>query len=338
MRAPRLTTVALLFIGTTVAQNARVLNEEGSRSLAKGDLASALARFQRAARLEPANTEIQFNIGLALVRMGQPKNAFTHLQRAAADPSLAPESHYLLGTAHFAAGDYANVATQLSDLRTSAHAEHVLYMLEESYRLTGRVAEARETFRELNRRFPDSSWTHYLLGEAHENQSENEKAIEEYKNALHKDAAQPNANFVIGYIYWRDHNYEAAKLWLEKQLAVQPCHALASYYLGEIARTDQDLNSAERFYRRAIGCDEHNAKAHIGLGIVLGELTRSDEAVRELQRAIRLDPKNTTPHYRLAVLYGKLGRKGEAEAEYARVKQMQAAARQDTRQQPQPVR
>jgi len=107
MRAPRLTTVALLFIGTTVAQNARVLNEEGSRSLAKGDLASALARFQRAARLEPANTEIQFNIGLALVRMGQPKNAFTHLQRAAADPSLAPESHYLLGTAHF-----ANVGTR----------------------------------------------------------------------------------------------------------------------------------------------------------------------------------------------------------------------------------
>jgi tetratricopeptide (TPR) repeat protein len=246
-----------------------------------------------------------------------------HLQRATADAGLAPEAHYLRGAAYFEAGDYVNAAADLKDLASAAHAEHVLYLLEESYRLTGRMQEARETFRQLNRGYPDSAWLHYLLAEAYENQAENEKAIEEFKASLNKNPAQPNANFAIGYIYWKDQSYEDAKGWLQKELVTQPCHSLASYYLGEIARTDRDAAAAAGFYRRAIQCD--NVEAHIGLAIVLSELHHEDQAIQELQRAIRLDSGNETAHYRLAVLYKKLGRKREAAAEYARVKQMHDA-------------
>jgi len=203
-----------------------------------------------------------------------------------------------------------------------------LFLLEESYRLTHRTAEARQAFHQLNNRFPESAWVHYLIANAYENQAENEKAIAEYKVALVKDPKLPNANFAIGYLYFQNKDLEQAKSWLRKELTVQSCHTLAFYYLAEMARTGGDPDLASRDYRRALGCDDRNAKAHTGLGIVLAGLHRNQEAVRELQTAVRLDPGDAAPHYRLAVLYRELGRKAESEAEYARVKEIHARQNQ----------
>jgi tetratricopeptide (TPR) repeat protein len=304
------------------------VNEEGKAALARGDFETARTRFQAAAKADPHNLQIQFNLGLAAIRLGQPRQAIAPLRKAAADPSLAAEAHYLLGAAYFESGEFPEVAANLAGLENSAHAEHVLFLLEESYRLTHRAAEARQAFHLLNSRFPDSPWVHYLLANAYENQAENEKAIAEYKVALVHAPKLPNANFAIGYLYFQDKDFEQAKTWLRQELAVQSCHTLAYYYLAEIARTGGDANDAGRQYRRALACDDRNAKAHTGLGILLTGLHRNEEAMRELRHAIQLDPGDATPHYRLAVLYRELGRKAEADAEYARVKQINAAGQQ----------
>jgi tetratricopeptide (TPR) repeat protein len=319
-----LAVVALLCIPQAFAQDARTLNEQGKTALASGDLQAALAKFRNAAQLTPQNPQIQFNIGLATLRLGQPKQALPALRLALADPTLAPEAHYLLGAAYFESGDYSEVATQLNDLRDSSHAEHVLFLLEESYRLTGKVSEAQQTFHQLNSRFSDSPWVHYLMGAVFESQADHEKAIAEYQAALAKNPKLPNANFAIGYIYWQDKAFEKAKPWLNQELSVQPCHALACYYLAETARTNRDLAAAAALYRRSIACEDRNAKTHLGLGIALTALHRNDEAVAEFRRAIDLDPADAAAHYRLALLYRTLGRKADADAEYERVKKIHA--------------
>jgi tetratricopeptide (TPR) repeat protein len=274
--------------------------------------------------LAPRNPQIQFNIGLSSLRLGQPKQAVPALRLALTDPTLTSEAHYLLGAAYFESADYSEVAAELSELRDSSHAEHVLYMLEESYRLTGKVSEAQQMFHQLNSRFPDSPWVHYLMGAVFESQADHEKAIAEYEAALAKNPKLPNANFAIGYIYWQDKAFEKAKPWLNKELSVQPCHALACFYLAETARTNGDPAAAAALYRRSIACEDRNAKTHMGLGIALTALHRNDEAVAEFRRAIDLDPADAAAHYRLALLYRTLGRKAEADAEYERVKKIHA--------------
>src|SRR6202022_468702 len=92
---------------------------------------------------------------------------------------------------------------------------------------------------------------------------------------------QPNAIFAIGYLYWRQQDYEAAKPWLEKELSNQACHAPAAFYLGKIARTGQDLHAGGRLYRKAIECDPGMANAHLRLGTVLAEMNQNQEAVQE---------------------------------------------------------
>lgn len=285
---------------------------------------NTIAELEQAARRFPDNKQIQFNLGLALVQKGQLRSAVAPLERAAQDPALANEAHFLLGADYFEDNKYELAIEELRGLENSEHAERVLYMLEESERRTGKVEEAKATFHNLITKYPDSPWTDYLMANAYEDQKEPEKAIEEYQAALKKDTAIPNANFAIGYIYFRQQDTENAKQWLQKETA-KGCHGLANYYLGEIARGEKNLKQAESFYRRAIECDPTQGDAHLRLGTILGEQKRYPEALAELRQAVHLEPDQSSPHYHLGALYKLMGRTADAEAEYKKVREIQAA-------------
>lgn len=323
----RFLTAALVFLGIALAQNTQQLNQAGASALDRGDTATAIARFQQAVQADPSNAQLQFNLALAYLRSGRPDDAIAPLLHATADPALSTESHYLLGAAYFQSGRYSKVGEQLVGLEQGSHAEHVLFMLEESARLTGDGAKARQAFHELNQRFPDSAWLHFLMGAAYESQADSEHAIAEYKSGLARDPRLPNANFAIGYIYWKNRSFEESKPWLAKELEIQPCHSLAAYYLGNAAQTLGDKDDALQYYLRSVTCNERNLKAHLGLGNLLAELNRNQEALKELRTAARLDNSDAAVHYRLALLYKKLGRNAESAAEYAKVREIHDAGR-----------
>ena len=306
------------------AQTAEEANQKAAAALTAGKLDAAVSELQASARRFPDDTHIQFNLGLALVRKGRLKEAIAPLQKAAEDPGLASEAHFLLGADYFETTDYAKAARELSGLENSGHSERVLYMIEESNRRTQHIEKAKAAFHQLITRYPDSAWTHYLLGTAYEDQKQLDKAITEYKLALEKDPTIPNADFAIGYIYWRQQYTGNAREWLEKE-ALKGCHALANYYLGEISRTEGDLHNAEVRYKRAIKCDPSNGDAHVRLGIVMGDQKRYQGAVFQLKQAIRLQPNESSAHYHLASIYKRMGRTADAAAEYKKVREIQAA-------------
>ncbi len=285
---------------------------------------ATLSELQQEAKRFPQDARIQYNLGLALSRKGRLREAEEPLKKAAADPVLAAEAHFLLGADYFENKNYPAAITELRQVDPSVQRERVLYMLEESNRRTGRLDEAKATFHELISNHPDSAWTHYLLGNAYEDQQDLDRAIEEYKQALGKDSSIPNAQFIIGYLYWRQSDTEKAREWLEKE-AVRGCHGLASYYLGEIARAEKDLPKAESLYRRSLVCDGSNSNAHLRLGMLLEEEKRYKEAAEQLKEATRLAPDVGSGHYHLASVYRSLGRKAEARIEFDKVRRIQAA-------------
>ncbi|HZS56194.1 MAG TPA: tetratricopeptide repeat protein [Bryobacteraceae bacterium] len=279
---------------------------------------------QQTKQSQQAEARLQLDRGLELVRKGKLSEAIAPLRRAAAEPTLAADAHFLLGVDYFESKEYAKAIEELKGLENSDHSERVLYMIEESSRRTGRVGEAKAAFHQLLTRYPDSAWTHYLMGTAYEDQQELEKAIGEYKQALQRDPEIPNANFAIGYLYWRQQNTEEARQWLKNETS-KGCHGLANFYLGEIARAEHDNKTAEFQYRRTLECDPSSAEAHLRLGTVLGDQKHYTEAITELKQAIRLQPNESSAHYHLAEAYSQMGRKADAEAEYNKVRQIQAA-------------
>jgi tetratricopeptide (TPR) repeat protein len=306
------------------AQTAEQANRRAADALAAGKVDVAISQFRAAARRYPNDKRIQFNLGLALVQKGRLKEAISPLLAAAQDPPLAKEARFLLGADYFESAQYAKAIAQLSGLENSVHGERALYMLEESHRRAGHVEEAKSAFHQLITRYPDSAWTHYLMGNAYEGEEQLDQALAEYKAALQRDPTIPNADFAIGYLYWRQQDTENARVWLQKETQ-KGCHALANYYLGEIARSEKNLESAEALYRRALECDSSNGDAHLRLGIVLGDLKHYGQAIIQLKDALRLEPNASQPHYHLAVLYTQMGRTAEAKAEYNKVRQIQAA-------------
>jgi tetratricopeptide (TPR) repeat protein len=141
---------------------------------------------------------------------------------------------------------------------------------------------------------------------------------------LAADPTIPSAQFAIGYLYWRQQDFEDAREWLGKEAAAG-CHALANFYLGEMARGEKQLTNAEKLYRRALECDPSNEQAHLRLGVVLGDQHRYEEAITQLKEAARLRPDESSAHYHLASIYSHMGRTAEAKAEYSKVRQIQAA-------------
>jgi tetratricopeptide (TPR) repeat protein len=315
----------LLLSNGVYCQPAASLNAEGSHALTGGDLTTAITKFRSAARLDPANQQIQLNLGLALIRAGKFDDAIVPLENAARNPALAGEAHMLLGADYFESKQYGKAIAHLKDLQNNERQDRVFYMLEESYRLTGQKAEARDAFHQIITRFPDSGWTHFLLASAYENQQQPEKAIAEYREAIERDPAIPNARFAIGYLYWRQQDSEQARTWLKAE-AKRGCHSLANFYLGEIARGEKNTASAAILYRRAIACDPSNGDAHLRLGSVLTDQKRYPAALIELKKAVQLEPRQSAPHYHLGALYRQIGRKVEAEAEYRKVREIHAAS------------
>ncbi|HEX4166921.1 MAG TPA: tetratricopeptide repeat protein [Bryobacteraceae bacterium] len=308
---------------SVVDHAAEQANAEATRAIEAGHLIDAVAQLQGALRRFPDNHPLQFNLGLALVRLGSLSQAIDPLRKAAADPALAGEAHYLLGVDYFENKQYAPAITELSGPLTAGSRERVLYMLEESYRHTGRVNEAEATFHDLFTHYPDSAWTHYLMGAAYEDQREPDKAQEEYKRAAQIDPTLPNIDFSIGYIYFRQGDIGEAQQWLGKE-ASEGCHSLANFYLGEIARGNGESQKAEALYHRALTCDASNVDAHLRLGMLFETEKRYPLAIAQFRQAIRVKPNIAPAHYHLASVYRALGRKADSEAEFAKVRKIQA--------------
>lgn len=305
-------------------QTAEEINNEAAKDIAASRFDAAIAKLRAGSRRYPNDANIQLNLGLALIRKGRLDEAVAPLHKAVQDPAVAPEAHFLLAADYFESGEYAKAIPELENVENPAHAERVLYMLEESNRRTGHVEEAKAAFHQLITRYPDSAWTHYLMGTAYEDQQQLDKAVDEYTKALEKDPSIPNANFAIGYIYWRQQDTENAREWLKKE-AGKSCHSLANFYLGEIARGDRDLQTAEGLYGRALQCDPSNSEAHVRLGILLADEKRYKEAIGHFKDAIRLQPNESSAHYHLAEVYSHTGQSVLAKAEYEKVRQIQAA-------------
>jgi tetratricopeptide (TPR) repeat protein len=287
-------------------------------------LAAALLLLCLAANGQTAPAKAQLDRGLALIRAGKLAEAIAPLESAAGDPALTGEAHMLLGVDYFESRQYDKAIAALKDLQNTPQQDRVFYMLEESYRLSGQKVEARDAFHQIISRFPNSGWTHLLLGSAYESQQQPEKAIAEYRAAVEKDPAIPNARFAIGYLYWRQQDSEQARTWLQDE-AKRGCHSLANYYLGEIARGDKDTAKAEALYGRAIACDPSNGDAHLRLGSILTDQKRYREALVQLKKAVELEPGQSSSHYHLGALYRQMGRKADAAAEYRKVREIHAA-------------
>jgi len=318
-------TVFLSWLGLFAADSptATELNRSGTQRLEKGEYAAALRLFQAAAKLRPGDPAIQFNVGLTLFRMGRYREALEPLGNSLAYAASAHQARYLRGIIFFQSGAFDSCARELESLRTDPrYGEHVLYMLVESYRHSYDVKRSQEAFAELNSRYPDSAFLHKLMGMAHEWESNDTKALEEFQEALRVNPRIPEVAFAVGYIYLRQERYDEARAWLAKELVLDPCAPKAHHYLGEVDFAQEKWDASASHYRKALECNPEYGDPYIGLGMVFERKGGMEQAVKMYREAVRLKPNDARAHYKLGLAFHRTGRVEEGAAEFALAKKI----------------
>jgi tetratricopeptide (TPR) repeat protein len=149
--------------------------------------------------------------------------------------------------------------------------------------------------------------TGWRLQHAHDAPDE---ALVVFQKAIEADPRFSWPHHNIGRIYMTKGDYEQARVWLERALAVNPDHWRALYNYGVTSANLKRWPDALSAYRKALAISPSDARLHANVGWTLIELGQQVEADRELQIAVRLDPSLQAERSYLNSRYGRDARSG----------------------------
>ena len=295
--------------------------------------AEAAPLYRKALALNPAIPGLRLNLGLALFKGGELKQAIVEFQLLlkSQEPASAGGQRLtiLIGMAHYGLAEYAEAVpyfqqaaardTQNLPLRLAlAHS----CLWSRQYQC---VVNTNHEILSLN---AESAEADMLVGEALDEMKDRNGAMAQFRAAIKVNPKTPDAHFSLGYVMWVLTQYPEAAREFQAELDNNPDHAQAMTYLADVDMQLGHADAALPLLEKAVKLDSEMELAHLDLGILYAGAGRPDDALREMKEAERLAPEDVNVHWRLGRLYRTMGRKDEAKAEFDKASQVTKAADQ----------
>ena len=149
------------------------------------DFRGAAEQFAKTAKWNPQQEDLDYNLGLASFKAELYKSAIPPLERALASRPANVATRQLLGMSYFMVDDYARASELLSAVIASKRNDASLYYpLAVSLVKLGKKDEAERVIQQMIEVGGNTPQLHILLGQAHFEQGETAKALEELKSCL----------------------------------------------------------------------------------------------------------------------------------------------------------
>jgi tetratricopeptide (TPR) repeat protein len=146
-----------------------------------------------------------------------------------------------------------------------------------------------------------------------------QSAVEGVLHAKDDPSNQEYAEFLLGSIYERQKNVDAAETQFRKILAADPLNSEAANYLGYIlADRGIELDQSVKYIQQALKLQPNNGAYLDSLGWAYFKMKRFDLAQPPLEKAATLLSTDPTVLDHLGQLYLKMGKKKEAAQEWER--------------------
>jgi tetratricopeptide (TPR) repeat protein len=291
----------------------------------------AVLFYRRALALNPAIPGLRLDLGLALFKGGEPKQAIVEFKLLLkSQPPGSPEAQrltILIGMAHYGLGEYAQAVPYLKTA-ASADAQNLplRLALAHSCLWSKQYQCVLDTYHEILMLNAESAEADMLVGEAQDELKNTGDAIQEFRDAEKANPQEPDVHFGLGYLLWTQRQYPEAASEFQAELANNPNHVQAMIYLGDTEMKLGQPEAALPVIEKAIRIDPRNELAHLDLGTLYGDAGRRDEALRELKIAEELSPNDQNVHWHLGRFYQKMGRTAEAKTEFDKTRSLQKAA------------
>jgi tetratricopeptide (TPR) repeat protein len=280
----------------------------------------AVPLYRKALTLGPALPELRMNLGLALFKAGEMKQAILEFKPLLkGQPPESPDAQrltILLGMAHYGLGEYAAAAPYLRQAAKEDAQNLPLRMaLAHSCLWSKQYACVLETYHEILTLNAESAEADMLAGEALDEMKDHKGAIEQFRAAVKVNPKEPEVHFGLGYLLWTQRFYPEAVSEFQAELVNNPSHVQAMIYQADAEIQLEHGEAARPLLESALRLDASRELAHLDLGLIDAEAGRKDEAVQEMKEAARLAPEDVNVHWRLGRLYRSMGKMAEAKAE-----------------------
>jgi tetratricopeptide (TPR) repeat protein len=290
----------------------------------------AVPLYRKALALNPAMPGLRLNLGLALFKSGDLRDAiqvFTLLKTKSPNSPEVQRLNILIGMAHYGLGEYeqaarflkvaAGVDTQNLQLRLA---------LAHSCLWSKQYQCVLNTYHEILMLNAESAEADMLAGEAEDELKNYDGAIQRFRAAAKADPKEPDVHFGLGYILWTQRQYAEASGEFQAELDNNPSHVQALLYLGDCEMKLNHPELAPPLLKKAIGVDPGLELAHLDLGILAADAGREDEALHEMTAAAKLAPNDVDVHWRLGRLYRAMGKTAEAKVEFNKASSLHKAS------------
>jgi tetratricopeptide (TPR) repeat protein len=286
----------------TIAGN---LNNEGNRLLEEGKAREAAEAYRKAVQLDPNSAQWQYNLSLALLKLGDREGQKKALQRALEiDPNVTA-THNDLGLAFLSEGKMKEAEREfraaLEIDPKSAQAQNNLGVV---YNQQGKDAEASALFRQATESDPTYARAFVNLGLVMARQGDLPGAKEQIQRALKISSNDTGALTALGMVEGKAKHHQESVQAFRQVVSLRPESSDAHLNLG-IALADQyDLQGALREFSEVIRLAPDYAQAYYNKGRVLYDLDHKEEARPFLEAACRLQPDYPPALYLLALVLG----------------------------------
>ena len=314
-------------------KSTRARNDMGNLYATAGKIDLAEKQFREVLRLNPADHDGNYNLGLVLLAREKPLEAIPFLERVRPQDTA---SRFNLVRAYLAAGRSAEAlktARELSSENKDNLQLHftlgVLLASEKQYRaaqfeLEQANALEPQTFEilhnlggvylrnseygkaevVLNRALklkPDSTDTLYLLGQAYSDEHKPVDALDVLVRAHKLSPGNPEIIFLLARVSMSQDYYEDAIPLLEEGLRIAPDRTDLHAALGECYFMSGKVEKSIEEFQTLIRLDP-SARSYAFLGLCYRRLGRFDEARKYFEQGLKKDPKNPSCLYNLGYI------------------------------------
>jgi arylsulfatase A-like enzyme/tetratricopeptide (TPR) repeat protein len=183
-------------------------------------------------------------------------------------------------------------------------------------RQRGNATRAIELYRESVAFAPDDAQAWYSLAAAFQEAGDLRHAGEAVREALRRDAKNPDAHNVLGIIFSGENKPEQALAEFQQAVAMDPRNARIYNNIGNAFRALGQMAGAEAAFRRSIELAPAYADPLNGLAALSIDQNRFPEAIAALDRALEIAPDHLEARLNRAVAQQLNGNNAAAVADY----------------------